>query len=300
MEDTPFIMRHPHYIRAGRSNRIFWMATYAIAVIVILSVGYILASAIRTRSLPNGKVTLSVPYSQYLVGENITFTLTNNYNSSIYVTNKCPTEPLDVYRYENNQWVRLHDTASEKDCSDENRQISIAANSSMTGTFAPWHNLFNKPGKYRVVAYVEYYNSLPYQDFEIIEKPIAPAVVAINPSTPTSSNTPTSTPYTSPTSSTPSSTPSQPTTPSQQTPPPATSQSKTIPVIYNSATIGTVTVTYTNSYITVNSIKPAAGYTYEGGHSGATIEIVFKKAELEVQLHLWLSNGVLMQSVIKG
>lgn len=65
-------------------------------------------------------------------------------------------------------WVRQNDEASLKECPTKQRQVTIKAGETTTGTFAPWHNLFKKPGKYRIVAFVEYYNSLPYQDIEVI------------------------------------------------------------------------------------------------------------------------------------
>ena len=47
-----------------------------------------------------------------------------------------------------------------------------------SASFANWPRLFDKAGKYRIVAYVQYYNLVPYSDIEIIEKPTAPAASA--------------------------------------------------------------------------------------------------------------------------
>lgn len=173
------------YANSKRFSRVAWLLFWMLLLGLLMYGFYQLVSHIQMRSLPAGQIQLSVPYSKYLVGEPITFTIKNNYNSSIYLSNDCPAEPLRVYRQENNLWVRIHDTASISDCPTENRQIEVPANSSVNGSFAPWHNLFNTPGKYRIVAYVEYYDALPYQDFEVVAKyvplpkpaPVTPAPV---------------------------------------------------------------------------------------------------------------------------
>ena len=164
------------YIKNPRRQRIVWSAVYIIIGLVTLFGLYKAASRIKTHSLPVGQIQLSIPFSKYLNGEVITFTIKNNFNSPIYITNECPAEPLNVYQQEGGKWVRIHDTASLKDCSKEARQVLVPANGSVSGNFAPWHHLFNKPGKYRVVVSIEFYDSLPYQDFEIINAPAKKAV----------------------------------------------------------------------------------------------------------------------------
>jgi plastocyanin len=182
------------YAQGSRRVRLFWVVFY-IALAVVVAFGlYQAANHIRTHTLPVGQVQLSVPYSKYLVGEPITFTIKNNYNSPIYVANQCPAEPLDVYRQEAGVWVRLHDTATLSDCTDEQRQILVPPNAAVNGNFNAWRNLFSRPGKYRVVVFVEHYNALPYQDFEIITKPApAPALAPISTTAPNSLSKATST-----------------------------------------------------------------------------------------------------------
>lgn len=192
-------------------SRLAWIAFWIVFLGFLIYGLYQAASTMQLRSLPTGQIQLIVPYSKYIVGETVTFTVKNNYNSPISLTNGCPSEPLNVYRLENGSWVRIHDTAAINECPKENRQIVIAANSSVSGSFAPWHHLFNTPGRYRVVAYVEYYDALPYQDFEVIAKyipvpkPVVPIIrtqitttpVRSEPSTPTPTTTTTTT-YTEP------------------------------------------------------------------------------------------------------
>lgn len=162
------------YANSKRFSRVAWLIFWTILLGLLMYGFYQLIGHIQMRSLPVGQIQLIVPYSKYLVGEPITFTIKNNYNSSIYLSNDCPAEPLMVYRQENSAWVRINDTASISDCPTESRQIEVSANSSVNGSFAPWHNLFKQPGKYRIVAYVEYYDSLPYQDIEVVAKYVPP------------------------------------------------------------------------------------------------------------------------------
>jgi len=165
MNEIMKIARHPYKFR------LMWTAVYLIIFAVIIYIAIAAANGIRTHTLPSGSVQLTVPYSKYVVGEKITFSIKNNYNSSISVVNNCPSEPLAVYRREGVTWVRQHAQASEESCPDEQRQVSVPTGGVVNGNFAAWHNLFSAPGKYRVVAFVEFYNSLPYQEFEVIAQP---------------------------------------------------------------------------------------------------------------------------------
>ncbi|MEI7683345.1 MAG: hypothetical protein WCJ24_03560, partial [Candidatus Saccharibacteria bacterium] len=158
-------MQHPMRLR------ILWVLVYLTIAGLVFSGVYAAADRVKTHTLPVGQVQLAIPYSKYLVNEAVSFTITNKYNSPVYVLNNCPGEPLAVYRQEGGKWVRVHDQASVSDCPLEKRQVSVPANGVVNGTFAPWHNLFTKPGKYRVVAFVEFYNALPYQEFEVISAP---------------------------------------------------------------------------------------------------------------------------------
>ena len=179
MSEVQPVFRHPYRFR------ILWAVVYISAISLVTLLIGLAATGIRTHSLPVGSVKLSVPYSKYVVGETITFTIQNNYNSLIDVVNNCPAEPLAVYYQINGSWVRQHDTAALDECPNEDRQVSVPAGGVAQGSFKPWPNLFSKPGKYRIVAFVEYYNALPYQDIEVI----APSDTVIQNSTNSTVNT---------------------------------------------------------------------------------------------------------------
>lgn len=162
------------YAHSKFASRIWWLLFYLVVLTALIVGALKLLDNIKTRNLPAGQIQLSIPYSKYALSDTITFTIKNGYNSPVYLVNDCPSEPLNVYRQENGSWVRIHDTASLSDCPTEGRQIEVPASGQVNGSFAPWHNLFNVPGKYRVVAYVEYYDALPYQDFEVVADPPSP------------------------------------------------------------------------------------------------------------------------------
>lgn len=151
--------------------RKYWVAFYLIVFFIIFGGVYAVADKIRTHNLPVGAIELKVPYTKFLVGENVPFSVTNNFNSAVYISNQCPSEPLNVYKKVGVKWQRIHDTAPIKSCPNEQRQIEIPPHTTIHSSFKPWKHLFAKPGDYRVVAYVEFYNSLPYQDFQIVAKP---------------------------------------------------------------------------------------------------------------------------------
>lgn len=262
------------HIKNPRKMLYFWIMVWSLLALISVYAIYRIADTIRLHQLPSGSVELTVPYSKYLVGEVISFTLKNSYNSPIYVTNECPKEPLIVYQKKATRWERIHDTTSVDKCPTQDRQIEIPANGEISGSFEPWVNLFDEPGMYRVVAYVEFYNELPYQEFEIIAQPTAEAAFQQNQSTATSS------------------VPQSTQTTTQTEPIITTKKSETFKT--NS---GSISVLYDDSAIYVTSIAPAAGCTYEGGRSGPQVQVEFKCGGTETQVKLTLANGKIIQKI---
>lgn len=252
---------------------IVWLLVYAAIASLALGLLMFAATRIKTHTVPIGSIELVVPHSQYIVGEPITFQIINKMNADIYVQNKCPTEPLEVYKKKNGTWVRLHETTSINNCPKQSRQVAIPASSTMTGNFLAWPNLFKEPGQYRLVAVVEHYNAIPYQDFEIIVPPPAapePAPVVVQSSSTSSSTS---------------------STQSNQ----SSLRSKTITV-----SGGSIAVQYSSTQIFVLSITPNGGCTYEGGRSGPSVQVTFKCGGSETQVSLSLRGGQLVQQVESG
>ncbi len=277
-----------HHARNPHHTYIRWAIFYTVILLVSIGLFFIVTSRIRTYTIPSGALELSVPYKKYLVGESISFTLKNNYNSAIYVENECPAEPLTVYRREGTDWVRVHDKAAAESCTSKQRQISVPSNSQQSGTFDAWPHLFEKPGLYRIVAHVDYFNAVPYQDFEIITKP---EVIATKPApAATSTQRQTSTNQTPTKTNSPAAT-AAPTTPTQAATQPSLADRSI------SLASGSIAVQYSATMIYVRSVTPAAGCTYEGGRSGNSVEVQFKCAGDETEVKLSLVNGQLIQRV---
>lgn len=252
-----------------------WTVVYVLIAVAVLGALFLVAKRIKTHTLPVGSIELIIPHSQYVVGEPITFQIVNKMNADIYVQNKCPTEPLEVYKQKGTTWVRLHETTSEKNCPKENRQVAIPASSTMTGNFLAWPNLFKEPGKYRIVALVEHYNAIPYQDFEIIVPPAPapePAPAIVQQTTSGSSGGGSS----------------------------SGSNQQTLRLKTISVSGGSLSVQYSSSRIYVLSISPNRGCVYEGGRSGPSVEVTFKCGQSQTQLNLSLRSGQLVQNVETG
>lgn len=264
-----------YYVQHPYRSRIAWIIFYAFLFIALLFGIYKLADTVRTRSLPTGDIRLKVPYSKYLVGEAVSFSITNNYNSPVYITNNCPSEPLAVYKRENNSWIRLHDTASISACADEQRQVEVPAKGVVNGSFAPWKHLFNTPGKYMIVAYVEYYNALPYQEFEVINPPST---------SPQNKNTP----------------PTNNDNNEEESAAPLINYTQKKPATITTSNGSSISVQYDSTTIYVTSVAPAAGCTYEGGQSGAQVEVTFICGSQQTQVQLALVNGQLVQQIETG
>lgn len=155
--------------------RLEWAVLYSLILIAGV-IGFLkFADHVRTHTIPAGQINISVQKTEYPIGEPVKVLVENRLPTTIYVGNDCPSEPLTVYRQENDKWVRIHGKAELSFCKLQDREIALAGNTSALVDFSPWQKMFETPGKYRVVAVVEHYSGLPYQDFYVI-KPAAPAV----------------------------------------------------------------------------------------------------------------------------
>lgn len=287
-----FHSQHPY--RAYIGWALFYTAMLLSAVFLFLT----FANSLHSYDAPVGGVKLKIPYSKYLVGETVTFSVTNNYNATINIVNNCPKEPLAVYRQVNDDWNRVHATSKVSSCSEKLRTITIEPGKTVSGSYKNWPALFKRPGKYRVAVFIEYFGSVAYQDLTIVKKPKATSTNSSNsnsktvvlPSPSSGSSGTTSVQRDSDDDDEEEGT-QQPST----QPPSSGTQSATIPV----GSKGTVVLSYTSTQITVVSVSPSSGCWYEGkrpGYTGTFIEITFKCGG-ETQLQAWLSGGNLRTKI---
>ena len=168
--------------RQKRNRFISWTIFYCALVVIFIYVSAVKLKAVNTKVIPTGSISLSIGQSQYTTGQPVSITLVNNLSSAVYFNNKCPQEPLNVYRWENNVWLRLHTTLDNSSCTDQTKTIKILPNESYNISYASFSQLFTTPGIYRVAALANNYNGLAFADFNIVappSKPVTPGVQII-------------------------------------------------------------------------------------------------------------------------
>lgn len=168
-----------------------WIVLYAVLILGTVAFGASLYKTHDENQLPPGHIELKVNKTRYQLGEVVAFTVINHFPTTVYVTNECPEEPLNVYRWENEQWVQIHDIAEGEDseCYTEPRNVPIPSEGSRSYTFTEWPNLFTRPGVYRIATAIDHYGDVPFQDFVILEpaevievtQPTIPATSAVTP-----------------------------------------------------------------------------------------------------------------------
>lgn len=148
-----------------------WVLVYLafIGSAIVYAKSYI--STYEKSKLPSGHIELKLNKIEYQLGETIKFEVINHFPTDIYVLNQCPSEPLNVFKWENEEWIQLHDKVTDKnsDCYNEPRNILIKSERTRVYDFDEWTNLFTKPGVYRVAMTIQGYDDIPFQDFKILE-----------------------------------------------------------------------------------------------------------------------------------
>lgn len=291
MNLLPFKKRSAHDSMERSVSRrhatIMWLLYGALFIAIMGALAYI-GSTYQTKTLPSGKLSLTTPYTNYLATDEITFTITNNFNSTIVFKNNCPQEPLVVYRWDGNAWKRIHAMADPLTCVGKKSTIEVPSGASVTGTFKSVQSLFSQPGYYRIVAYVDALNSMAYRDIRIVDTPIPPEIpVAV---APTQNNTSTSRQRSSTGTSGSSA-------PAPTTPPPSPPALQSISLTHAA---GTINLDYSATTLFFKSVTFNAGSgcsSYEKNRSsGTSIEINFKCAGGETQIVVYISGGTVYQN----
>jgi len=165
MTDMRSLDRDDHYSRF----RYKLMAPYLLVAALVGVVGYQLLSYSQAEPLPASGLVLTVEKFQYKPGETVRFTLRSNLDQTVYITNNCPDQPLEVYRNENGQWQQLHSATDAAKCQGEPRSYPVAPHAEVSATYRYWPDLFTQPGHYRLQAPIEQYQDKPTVEFDVLQ-----------------------------------------------------------------------------------------------------------------------------------
>lgn len=163
-------------VKNKRKRLIGWVLLYLALIVIFMFTLFWQIKKVNTLNFASGELQLSTSKTKYTVGDTISYTLKNGLTKPITFINTCPQEPLYVYSWINNSWIRIHDTARASSCNNLAKQRTILPGNSYTQSFASWPNLFNKPGIYRIVALSTNYRAIPYADFQVVAKPSIPKI----------------------------------------------------------------------------------------------------------------------------
>lgn len=160
-----------NFIKNTRSGYILlWTALYVGILAGTATIATAMYHKYETNHLPSGNIELAVNNTRYQLGETVEFTITNHFPVPIYVTNQCPNEPLNVYRWSEGTWIQLHAVArTDAECYQEERNVAIPSENMRSYNFNDWPDLFSYPGVYRVAVNIDHYDDIPFQDFVIME-----------------------------------------------------------------------------------------------------------------------------------
>ena len=162
--------------RNKRKRLAGWALLYLLLIAIFIFAVYWQIKRINTLGFASGVIQLTTSKTKYTVGDTISYTIKNGLSQPIVLINRCPHSPLYIYTWTNNSWVRIHNIANQSVCSEEPKQTTLGSGQSYTQSFTNWPKLFNKPGIYRIVELATNYTALPYADFQVVAKPVAPKV----------------------------------------------------------------------------------------------------------------------------
>ena len=152
---------------------ILWVIFYILLIAGFVKLGLHFYREHDEDQFPPGSISLEASKDRYKPGEAISFVIRNQFPNTIYVTNNCPEEPLNVYRWDNNKWGQIHATAKDKNsnCYKQPRHIAIKPNSTRKYDFEDWPTLFEEPGVYRLAMEIDHSDEIVFDDFVILRPP---------------------------------------------------------------------------------------------------------------------------------
>lgn len=171
-----------YYYKNHNRRLIAWSLLYLILVVVFLIAFLTQIMKVNTLQIPSGYLQIVSQKTKYTVGDTVSFSLLNGYNTPIQLYNKCPKPWLHIYQFKNQVWNQISAIANITQCASEPQSLTIAPHKSITENYSLWPKLFNSPGIYRLVVFASNDPTLAYTDFQVVAKQVilsAPSPVVI-------------------------------------------------------------------------------------------------------------------------
>ena len=147
--------------------RIIRAALPVAAIVCSALLGYDATRSMFAQTPPPTNITMVANQNVYAPGQDVTVYIKNASQKSIFIPNKCPNEPLAVYRQEHGAWVQIHAAADSAKCAGAPRIYEIAAGRAVAVDYSDWPSLFSQSGTYRIVALLQSYDSGPTVSFTV-------------------------------------------------------------------------------------------------------------------------------------
>ena len=171
-----------YYNKNHNRRLIAWSGLYIVLIVVFLIVFLSQIIKVNTLQLPVGYLQLVSQKTKYTVGDTVSFSLLNGYNSPIQLYNKCPAPWLHIYEYKNQIWNEISAKTTSSNCLTQPQILTIKSHQTITENYKLWPSLFNTPGIYRLVVFANNDPTIAYTDFQVVAKQVvltAPSPVVI-------------------------------------------------------------------------------------------------------------------------
>ncbi|MFC1810185.1 YidC/Oxa1 family membrane protein insertase [Patescibacteria group bacterium] len=100
-------------------------------------------------NLAGNDIGIAVLNSEYNQGDLVSLKLKNNTSGAVEIENDCPREPLDVFRYQNGEWVQLE--SSPKITCNTTDPFVIQPQEELNLDYKSWnYSLFHEIGRYKI------------------------------------------------------------------------------------------------------------------------------------------------------
>ncbi len=99
-------------------------------------------------TLTQDDIGLATTKISYAYGKEVKLTIQNNLAETLTIENDCPAEPLDVYKYDNGDWIQAEISYDLK-CNGADYAIQPSEN--ITISYASWtYGIFDEIGRYQI------------------------------------------------------------------------------------------------------------------------------------------------------